>query len=131
MSIFYSIRGGSLEKQIILLVDDEPVILDSAAEYLSQEFNVHKASNGVEAWEILNKEKIDCLVTDIKMPIMNGFELLEKINASDISIKTIVVSGVIQPWCLVKFQDLGLDAYCAKPYDIRKLKEMIKSTLNE
>ncbi|MBE9504454.1 MAG: response regulator, partial [Proteobacteria bacterium] len=64
-----------MEKQIILLVDDEPVLLESTAEYLSKEFHVHLASNGAEAWEILNKENIDCLVTDINMPVMNGFEL--------------------------------------------------------
>ena len=121
----------SLEKQIILLVDDEPVLLDSIALYMGEHFYVHVASNGKEAWEILNKEKIDCLVTDINMPIMDGFQLLEKIKGSEISIKTVAVSGNFEDCYLEKFKNLQLDFYLAKPYDIRKLKEMIKSILDE
>ena len=70
-------------------------------------------------------------MTDINMPIMNGFQLLEKINGSGISTKTIAVSGAIEPWYFVKFEDLRLDSYFAKPYDIRKLTEIIKAILNE
>ncbi|GAB4014037.1 MAG: hypothetical protein Fur0010_11600 [Bdellovibrio sp.] len=78
----------------ILLVDDDPNILEVLAGYLSGlEFKVHKASNGEEALHFLQKEKIDILVTDVIMPIMNGIELTKIVNKEYPSIKVLACSG--------------------------------------
>jgi two-component system, response regulator YesN len=54
---------------------------------------VGEASNGSQALEFISNHEVDLLITDIKMPVMDGVELVKRIYASDFNIKIIVVSG--------------------------------------
>lgn len=80
----------------LLLVDDDQDIRGSFLELLSPlEFIIHEATNGIEAYEIFCKEKIDHIISDIDMPLMNGLELLAKIREQDHKTNIIIVSGNI------------------------------------
>ena len=71
-------------KRKILLVDDEPGMLEPMAEYLSYELDQHKiltAYDGQKALDILAQEKISLVVSDIKMPRVSGLQLLSEIQA--------------------------------------------------
>lgn len=66
----------------ILLVEDTPFFLKQEKQYLEWAgYQVVTATNGKEAWDILQKERVDLVISDIEMPLMDGFELVKKIRA--------------------------------------------------
>ena len=72
-----------LKKASILVVDDEPVLLSLMSEWFQQiAGHVFGAANGVQALEILGAHNIDLIVTDLRMPVMDGITLLKKIKAN-------------------------------------------------
>lgn len=79
----------------VLLVDDEPFILQGLAviiDWNGEGFEISgKVSNGLEALDFLRREKIDLVITDIKMPEMTGLELLETVRKENISDACFVV----------------------------------------
>ncbi|MBN2736495.1 MAG: response regulator [Spirochaetales bacterium] len=80
----------------ILLVEDSKVTRTSEKKILTkQNFNVFEAGNGKEALEILEKENIDCVISDIEMPVMNGLEMIQQIrgNSDYDELPIIVVSS--------------------------------------
>ncbi len=113
----------------ILLVDDVDLVLKPTASFLKREFNVFTASNGIEAWNILSAQGVDCLITDVNMPIMNGIELLKKMKENNCDIKTIVVSGTYDLSAKEEFTGLEVDAYFTKPYRPSDLIKKVKTLL--
>ena len=109
----------------VLIAEDDLIVSESLAMSLSLKFKVHKAFNGKDAWEVLQKEEIDCLITDIDMPVMDGLELLEKLKESGHSTKAIVVSGRNCPDTKKRCTELGAGHYLSKPYDTEELIECI------
>ncbi|MDM8549803.1 ATP-binding protein [Desulfobacterales bacterium HSG2] len=78
----------------ILLVDDEPDILEGLDMVLSDEgFLVRRASSGKEAMDIFAAESFDLVITDIRMPEMDGLELLRKVKETDEDVEVIVLTG--------------------------------------
>ena len=68
-----------VESICILVVDDNPAMADTLADILEVKgFIVHAAASGAEALEILREQPVDILLTDVKMPNMNGLELFQK-----------------------------------------------------
>ena len=116
-----------MKKINVLLVDDMVLVLESTAAFLKREFNVYTAGNGKEAWDILQSQEIDCLVTDANMPTMNGFELLTKIDEKNYDIKTILVNGAYDMSAKGESVGLKVDAYIQKPYWPNDLIETIKN----
>ena len=119
------------ERLNVLLVDDEELVLNALKRSLRKEdFNILTASSGMEALEILLKEKIALIVSDHRMPGMYGTELLEK--AKQISPKTISV-------LLTGYADFGVAEdsinkcriykLMTKPWNDQDLKEIIRQAL--
>ncbi|CAG7616441.1 Regulator of RpoS [Paenibacillus solanacearum] len=80
----------------LLLVDDEPVILEDLAQYfqhISEVEHVYTAASGQEAVGLLQRQQIDIVVTDIRMPGMSGIELCEYVDRSDTGTLCILLSG--------------------------------------
>ncbi len=112
----------------VLIVDDEAAFLISAAEGLlayEKNFSVFTASNGVEALAKLSERSFDLLVTDLKMPVMDGFELLIRVRRMFPTIPVIVITAFgtadIEERLLAK----GILGYLEKPLDIELLAERI------
>lgn len=94
----------------ILIVDDDPNLLTGIKEYFEyskNQFEMHTALNGKEAIKILEFSPIDLVVTDLKMPEMNGIELLAFINRDYPRIPTIVMSGFGTPKLKNKIEEMG------------------------
>ena len=79
----------------ILVVDDEPGIQRSAQRILSRHHQVMLASSGAEALEILSREPQDLAIVDVRMPGMDGFELLRAIKAQHHDTEVIIMTGSI------------------------------------
>ena len=78
----------------ILVVDDEKNIRSGLAEAISLEgYDVIEAENGKAAWEKMNSNNVDLLLTDLRMPEMTGEELIRKVRASYPKLPIIVLTG--------------------------------------
>lgn len=105
----------------ILMIDDDDTSRKMIADYLDDGgYAVLEASNGQEGLEVFRKEKPDLILTDIKMPIMSGLELLEKMAKESPETPVVVVSGVENMDDVAVALKYGAWDYVTKP-----IKEMI------
>ena len=109
----------------ILLVDDDPDILDMLADGLSDTFDVEVASDGSEAWDKYLLAPPDAVIADIKMPIMGGIELIEKIRSKDPT--TIIAISGVDPEGLRRALAVGANMAIEKPFDVKRVRDLISS----
>ena len=106
----------------VLVAEDEDITLRNIIEALEEGgFNVKGARNGVEALKKLDAEHFDVLVTDIKMPEMNGIELLEKTKGKYPDIKVIITTGFGSISSAIEAIKKGASDYITKPFDLDEL----------
>lgn len=75
--------GNGMRENHILIIDDDLMLLKTAEEILSDQYNVSVAKSGIQALNLLNKNIIpDLILLDIDMPQMDGYETLEEIKKS-------------------------------------------------
>jgi signal transduction histidine kinase len=113
---------SGLGGKTILVVDDEPEITEELAELFKDAgFTVSVASDPIAAIALLkSNEDISVVITDLRMPVMNGLEMIEKINAelpSDRNVSTIVLTGQADTNQAVKALRLGASDFLSKPID--------------
>jgi CheY-like chemotaxis protein len=81
----------------VLLVDDDRDLLEILSQYLERWFDVRSVSSGQQALELLDSWIPHVLVTDIRMPDMNGFMLLQEVQKRQLGIRTIALSANVDP----------------------------------
>lgn len=114
----------------ILVIDDDDSIRKTLANYLKKlNFNAYSASNGLEGIEIAKKEIPDLVITDIKMPKADGFEVLKKVKEIDPRIHVIMITAFDDMSSTVKAMQQGAYDYIEKPLEIEKLKITINRAL--
>lgn len=114
----------------ILVVDDDQSIRDTLSNYLKrQDYDVYSAKNGIEALEKMKEAHPDLIITDVKMPEMNGLDLLSKVKELDKHIQVIMISAYDDMQSTVKAMQSGAYDYIEKPLEIDKLKLRIKRAL--
>ena len=118
----------------ILIVDDEPFNVD----YLEQEledldYDTVSAFNGQQALKQVDDESPDVILLDIMMPVMDGFQVLERIKADDTrrDIPVIIISAMSDLDSVVKGIKLGAEEYMPKPFDEVLLKARIEAVLEK
>ncbi len=120
------------EKSKILVVDDEDALRTVLSIGLTSEgYNVSTASDGHEAISGLQKETFDLVVLDIKMPRMNGFEVLKFIKEKHPTTKVVVATGSGDLKDAIESKKLGAEGFVGKPYDLVDLLTTIERVLNE
>ncbi|RFZ84827.1 DNA-binding response regulator [Mucilaginibacter terrenus] len=120
-----------MDKPTILLVDDNEEILDFIGEDLSADYNVLTAINGVEALDKVRTEAVHLVITDVMMPVMDGFELCREIK-SDIQSSHIPVIMLTAKHTLqskIEGLEIGADAYIEKPFSPKHLQVQIANLL--
>lgn len=114
----------------ILVIDDDESIRKTLTNYLKKlDYNVFSASNGLEGIEIAQKEIPDLVITDIKMPKADGFEVLKKVKEIDSHIHVIMITAFDDMSSTVKAMQQGAYDYIEKPLEIDKLKITISRAL--
>jgi len=115
----------------ILLVDDNRQGL-IARKSLLQElgYSIRTATSGEEALELFSRQKFDIVVTDFKMPRMNGIELIRRVRGSQADARIILLSGFVEPLGLSE-QTTGADVVIAKSAgEVAQLIRSVKRLLN-
>jgi DNA-binding NarL/FixJ family response regulator len=121
------------EKDQILLVDDEPGVRTSLKAYLEEdeEFEVTLASNAQEAWEFLQQETPDLIISDIMMPKVDGYEFLKQLRDDpyfkNLPVIFLTARGMTSD--RIEGYSAGCDGYLSKPFDPDELVAMVKNIL--
>jgi two-component system, sensor histidine kinase len=109
-------------KATLLVVDDERTLLELYVRRLERlSYKVHPAVSGPEALEILQRENIDLLVTDFKMPGMNGLEVIARAGDINPMLQSIVVTGYSDLKTAIDVMGAGAFNYLLKPVDFKEL----------
>lgn len=114
---------------MILLVDDDPNILELFKESLEDlSFVVQTAFNGAEALAFLTKNKVDCIVTDISMPLMDGVELIKALQNRQDFTPFFFITGY-QDYPRSDLNALKPRAIIFKPFDFEEASILVKNHL--
>lgn len=110
----------------ILVVDDDPAVLNFLERFLTKKFyQVFTAKNGAEATEIVRRESLHLVLLDIRMPVMNGIEVLKEIKQINPKIGVIMITAVQEEETAQEAMKLGADDYICKPFDIEYLENSV------
>ncbi len=119
----------------VLIVDDEPFILDGLQYVIDWEEHgaeiAATASNGEEALSILENMTIHIVITDIKMPVMDGLKLIEHARTRGINAKFIVLSGYDEFELVKKTIIYGIENYLLKPVEEDELSDTLLTTIEK
>ncbi len=127
-------KNVSPQKLIILVVDDSKSIRYHLNEILQKHFPVEKvvqAGDGVEAWEILQNEKFDLVLSDWNMPNMNGDELLYKVRGNEATkgVPFILLTTRNDKDSVITAIQAGTTDYLVKPFDETEAVQRIRKVL--
>jgi len=111
----------------ILIVDDDPSILDALQDLLGARHDVLVASNGEEAMDQLGRGSVDLVVLDMMMPVLDGEDALRQIRSRGLRVPVIVASARSDRFA--DFRALGADDYVQKPFDAGLLEEKVARLL--
>lgn len=132
-----TVRLAEAERRTVMLVDDEPMILESLAALLGRHFSVSTAGNGPEGLKLLREQRVDLVISDNRMPGMGGCEFLSRVREispstvrflmtgyPDLEIMDAIKKGVIakylpKPWC-----NKGLKQAVTEALEMQALKEL-------
>lgn len=122
------------EKQTILIVDDEENNLQLLKRTFRGKYDLLTATNGLEALEVVkqNKDKIALIVSDQKMPVMEGTEFLKQVREINPSIIKILLTGHVDTDIIVSaINDCNLFQYILKPFEPEELKIAVENGLSK
>lgn len=118
----------------ILIVDDIKLNREMLTNILKDEYEIVEANNGVEAWEIIIKERksLFAVLLDLNMPEMDGFQVIEKMRQNKLmdSIPVLIISVENQKETERKCMELGVADFISKPFDNLIVKKRVQNIVN-
>ena len=112
------------DRSTVLVVEDNPDMLAFVVRQLSKEYTVLTATNGAEALQVLDGNYVNLVVSDVVMPVMDGFELCKtvKSNLNYSHIPVILLTAKTNIQSKIEGMELGADAYLEKPFSVEYLQ---------
>ena len=110
----------------VLVVDDEVPIREVMKEVLST-YVVSEAANGQEALDVARRERPSLVITDIKMPVMDGIALLKNLREDDPDLPVLAVSGFLDP---AEIGEYSFDGFVEKPINLEQLRDKVEGLLS-
>ncbi|MEJ5285053.1 MAG: EAL domain-containing protein [Brevinematales bacterium] len=111
----------------LLYVEDDAITREALADYLKKIVKkVYLADNGANGLKIYKKNNIDIVLTDIKMPVMNGLEMIKEIKKDDYDIPIVVTTAYNEIEYLIDSIELGVNSFLIKPIDTEKLYKVLQ-----
>jgi DNA-binding response OmpR family regulator len=125
------------DKQLILVVDDDPDLVESVSMKLeSENFRVSKAYDGIEAMDRIKEERPALIILDVMMPRKNGYELCDELKSSDEykDITVVLLTAVADAVTSTSYTHMDgkttlADDFIPKPIELDTLMEMVKENL--
>ncbi|MFZ0105991.1 MAG: sigma-54 dependent transcriptional regulator [Thiobacillus sp.] len=119
-----------MNKPHILLIDDEAIALTNLTHVLKREgYDVTACKNGESGLEALKRGDFDLVLTDLKMPGIDGMEVLRQVQASEPDVPVIMITGHATLDSAVEAMKAGAHHYLAKPFRLAEAREVVRSAL--
>ena len=118
-------------RPVILVVDDEPNVRESFRLVLEDVYDVLDAPDGARALDAVRTSQVDLVLLDIRLPEMDGIEVLERIKAIDEGVEVILVTAVKTVRTAVAAMKLGAFDYVTKPFDEDELLTLVRRALQK
>jgi DNA-binding NtrC family response regulator len=118
-------------RPVILVVDDEPNVRESFRLVLEDAYEVIDVPDGPRALEAVRASQVDLVLLDIRLPDMDGIEVLERIKAIDEGVEVILVTAVKTVRTAVAAMKLGAFDYVTKPFDEDDLLALVRRALQK
>ncbi len=116
----------------ILVVDDEYVFCKTLKEYFSRlGYVVVICMNGEQALDLITEEKPDLMTLDMRMPGMNGYDIIRKLQREKSDLKVVVISAIDTPEMADKLARSGAHAVIHKPANLDLLGKTVKQLLEQ
>jgi two-component system, NtrC family, response regulator AtoC len=114
---------------VILVVDDDPGIREAFRLVLEEEYELIEAADGPQALRIVQTSRVDLVLLDVRLPGMDGIEVLERIKAIDEHVEVILVTAVQTVRAAVAAMKLGALDYLTKPFEEDEILPLIRRAL--
>ncbi len=126
---------ATLRTKQVLIVDDEPTVLDVLQEFFKNfrhdhAYEVQTASNGTDAYLAFLRVRPDLVLLDMNMPGMDGLQLLKQMRALDARVPIMMVTANENTRAAGEAQTAGVSAYVPKPFDFRRLDMLVSLVLS-
>ena len=114
----------------ILVVDDEEMILEMLDQILSASgYHVRTALGGRKALELYQQHAVKLILTDIKMPGIDGYFLLKEIKAKNPDARVVLMSGYSNDFSIHEAIELGADEFIVKPFRQNDILQVLESAM--
>lgn len=124
-------KNGELQKRTLLVVDDEPLVLELLSSGLKRDgFRVLCAGDGHDAMQVFQAESIDLALIDYSLPDICGSELFKQFHALDPLIPVIVLTGHPNLETAVDLMKGGIRDYMSKPFSLKEVSTRIRAVLD-
>jgi excisionase family DNA binding protein len=125
-------RGGVMDRPRILIVDDEQTVRDLVAKTLSMaDYDVDTAPDGPSALDRLNTTEYDLLITDLKMPGMDGLSVIREVRRRSIELPIVIITGYSTEASAIEAINLGVSGYLTKPFRLPRVLAVAARALGE
>ena len=130
-SIPLATQEVKLEDYRVLIVEDHPDMQRFINSLVSMQYDTLVARNGKQALELLEKEKIDLIISDVMMPEMDGYQLLDSLKSSDAyrHIPVVMLTALNSDESKLQALTIGVDDYMTKPFSPEELMARVHNLL--
>jgi len=123
---------NAMNEEKILIVDDDDGVRGMLADFFNLlGYQAVVASNGSEALELLRKTQVSLVISDIKMPVMDGIELLKKIKKDHADLDVILITGYEPDYSRRSVKEAGASDYLSKPFNIDAIERKVRSLIDK
>src|SRR3989449_8610321 len=120
-----------MPRPVILVVDDDPGVRESFRLILEDHYDVLDVPDGPRALEVVRSAQVDLVLLDIRLPDMDGIEVLERTKAIDEGIEVILVTAVKTVRTAVAAMKLGAFDYLTKPFEDEELLSLVRRAVEK
>jgi two-component system response regulator AtoC len=121
----------TMPRSVILVVDDDPGVRESFRLILEDHYDVLDVPDGPQALEAVRSAQVDLVLLDIRLPEMDGIEVLERMKAIDDGVEVILVTAVKTVRTAVAAMKLGAFDYLTKPFEEDELLQLVRRALEK
>jgi signal transduction histidine kinase/DNA-binding response OmpR family regulator/Tfp pilus assembly protein PilF len=129
----HMVADGTAVRSTVLIVDDHEEIRQYIIDLIAGEYEVKEAANGKQALEVLKLNNVDLILTDLMMPWLDGYDLIEQLKESETlrKVPLMVVSARTTEEDKHRVLDAGVNEFISKPFDPLMLQKRIRNLLTD
>ncbi len=119
-----------MENEKVLIVDDLEEIREILSSFLEDKgYVIYTAENGREALELIKEKEINLVLTDVRMPEMNGYDLTRTIKKMNPKIGIIIMTAYTSIYTEGDIRKIGADDFISKPFNLTNVSEKVERVI--